>query len=77
MWVMKIHWDEDVPSPTTFLASQQLVIDTRGKILGQGFLRVDKKGVVQRSRSGGLGGGDRGGRRRTCRHSRLRVRHGR
>ena len=80
MWMMDWRYTgigKDVPSPTTFLASQQLVIDTGGEILGQGFLRVDEKGVVQCRRGGGLGGGGRSGRRRTSRHSRLRVRHGR
>ena len=74
---MKIRWNQEVPSPTTLLPSQQLVIDTRGKILGQCLLRVDEKGVVQRGGRGGLGGGDRSGRRRACRDSRIGIRHGR
>lgn len=39
---------DDVPSSTTLLTSQELVIDAWGEVLGEGFLGVDEKGVVER-----------------------------
>lgn len=61
---------QNLPRPSSFLASQQLIIDAWWEVLGKGFLGVDEEGVVQ-----SIAFGSRERWRGQGRHRRLRVRH--